>query len=161
MNEWFATLFRTAQAKAIEGGNDALLEWRSAAACERGRVRPDGYGIYRRDGKLFGFFLEHDRGTTRRRDYVEKFQAYQEYLDSGRFARDYGGFPTLLIVTRNVASEACIVRAICETAAAPVRSLPVLLTVEEQVRRPGKPIATLGAIWREARGASIDRRCWP
>ncbi len=161
VNEWFAALLRIAHARAMEGGDDALLEWRSAAACERGCVRPDGYGLYRRDGKLFGFFLEYDRGTTRRRDYVEKFHAYQEYLDSGRFARDYDGFPTLLIVTRNVASEARIVRAIGETAVAPVRRLSVLLAVEEQVRGPGKPIATLGAIWREAQGASADRRCWP
>jgi hypothetical protein len=26
------------------GGDDALIEWHSAAACARGRFRPDGYG---------------------------------------------------------------------------------------------------------------------
>jgi hypothetical protein len=58
------------------GLDDALEEWRSAAACARGRFRPDGYGCYRRGGSRFGFFLEYDRGTERPGDYAAKLAAY-------------------------------------------------------------------------------------
>jgi hypothetical protein len=47
------------------GGDEALEEWRSAAACARGRFRPDGYGCYRRGRSRFGFFVEFDRGTEK------------------------------------------------------------------------------------------------
>src|SRR5207248_1423155 len=30
--------------------------------------RPDGYGEYRRDRRIYEFYLEYDRGTTSRRD---------------------------------------------------------------------------------------------
>jgi len=59
----------------------------------------DGYGLYRAGGRLYGFLLEYDRGTMRARDYRRKFAAYYRYRDTGRFQRDYTGFPTILVVT--------------------------------------------------------------
>src|SRR5215471_9942677 len=47
------------------GRDEALEEWRSAAAYTRGRFRPDGYGCYRRVGSRFGFFLDFYRGTEK------------------------------------------------------------------------------------------------
>ena len=38
-----------------------LLEWRGAAACAHGRLRPDGYGLVRLGQRQHGFFLEFDR----------------------------------------------------------------------------------------------------
>jgi len=78
------------------GPGTALVEWRNAAACVRGRFRPDGYGLLRRGGRLFGFFLEYDRGTMRGRNYGRKFDAYHRYRERGQFARDYEGFPAIL-----------------------------------------------------------------
>ena len=88
-------LLRTCRTR---GGDDALEEWRSAAACARGGFRPDGYGCYRRDGVRYGFFLEYDRGTERAREYAAKLRAYYRYR-AGRADRDYAGFPALLVVT--------------------------------------------------------------
>jgi hypothetical protein len=61
------------------GGDDILEEWRSAAACTHGRVRPDGYGCYRRNGSRFGFFLEFDRGTEKPAQYASKLATYDHY----------------------------------------------------------------------------------
>jgi len=64
-NAFFVALVLAARCVTRCGDDDALEEWRSAAACARGRFRPDGYGCYRRAGSRFGFFLEYDRGTER------------------------------------------------------------------------------------------------
>jgi hypothetical protein len=45
---------------ARETQDRGLVEWRNAAACARGRVRPDGYGVVRLGGSEHGFFLEFD-----------------------------------------------------------------------------------------------------
>jgi len=64
-NAFFVDLAAAAMHVTSRGGDEALVEWRSAAACARGRFRPDGYGCYRRGPWRFGFFLEYDRGTER------------------------------------------------------------------------------------------------
>ncbi len=88
-NAVFTRLALAARDVTGHGGDDTLLEWRSAAACARGRCRPDGYGCYRRGEARFGFFLEYDRGTERAREYATKLEAYYRYRDSGSAARDY------------------------------------------------------------------------
>src|SRR5690606_1438107 len=77
----FINLIRTAERFSAAGWDDALLEWRNAAACSRGHLRPDGYGVYHR------------------------------YHETGRFTRDYRGFPTILMVTTTEAAEERIARA--------------------------------------------------
>jgi hypothetical protein len=143
---------------AALGTDDALLDWRGAAACARGHVHPDGYGLFQSGGQLHGFFLEYDRGTMQARDYRRKFGAYYRYRDTGRFRRDYDGFPTILLVTAGTGSEERIARVLraAETGqAAP--PLPVLLTsvgwIESQAH------GLLGPIWREP--GSTQRRRWP
>ena len=89
----FVRLAAAARRQAAAGADDALLEWRNAAACAWRHVRPDGYGLYRHAGRLYGLFLEYDRGTMTARDHRRKFAAYHHYLASGRFEREYRGFP--------------------------------------------------------------------
>ncbi|WP_040669307.1 replication-relaxation family protein, partial [Nitrolancea hollandica] len=84
----FLSLIQTSGKFATVGWDDALHEWRNATACSRGHLRPDGYGVYRHHGRNSGFFLELDRGTMNRRDYLRKFAAYHRYHETGRFARD-------------------------------------------------------------------------
>ena len=43
-NAFFVDLAAEAARVTSHGGDEALVEWRSAAACARGRFRPDGYG---------------------------------------------------------------------------------------------------------------------
>jgi hypothetical protein len=48
--------FAIIAAAAHREGDGSLLEWRNAAACARGRVRPDGYGLLRLGRRQPGFF---------------------------------------------------------------------------------------------------------
>jgi hypothetical protein len=158
-DDLFVSLCRTARARAAAGGDDALVVWRNAAACCRGPVRPDGYGIYRQKGERYGFFLEYDRGTMSARDYRAKFATYDAYWASGRFERDYDGFPTILVVTTDNAAEERIARAARAAAVGRAAPLPLLLTCRWRLDDERNPQSLLGPIWREP--SSTERRYWP
>ena len=144
------------------GGDDALEEWRSAAACARGRFRPDGYGCYRRDGSRFGFFLEFDRGTEKPGQYAAKLATYYRYRDSGAYRRDYEGFPTLLVVTTSELAEARFaLQAYLVQQRHSAAPLSVFLTTTKNIQacREG----ALGPIWRSpAAPWALEpaRMCW-
>jgi hypothetical protein len=143
------------------GGDDALLEWRRAAACARGRCRPDGYGSYRRGQARFGFFLEFDRGTERAYEYAAKFDAYYGYLDSNAAAGDYLGFPTVLVVTTVASAEERIAYQAHLAAERHSTKLPLLLTTIQQIGSQAEGI--LGPVWRAPgplSGRSPDRNYW-
>ncbi len=156
----FVHLIGTAKKVALPGSDDGLVEWRNAAACSRRYLRPDGYGIYRHEGLLYGFFLEYDHGTMSARDYLQKFAAYFEYLTGGRFTADYDGFPTILVVTKDKTSEERIGRAARAAAVGRGAAIPLLLTCEWRLADPRNPHGLLGPIWREPDRSFQDRRCW-
>jgi hypothetical protein len=157
VNRFFAYMSESARKLADAGGDDAFMEWRPAAACARGGVRPDGYGVYHRDGKLFGFFLEYDRGTEKGRVYRAKFAGYHDYRASRAFEREFEGFPTILVVTTGPGPEERIARAIGAVGVGRKPELPVLLTT---VGRMEATEAGLSApIWREP--GTRARRPWP
>jgi len=158
----FVDLYRRLGTSGAATGGDAVLEWRNAAACSRRRMRPDGYGMIRRGGELFGFFLELDRGTMGYRDYGEKWAAYYHYGDSGDFERDYDGFPTILVVTTENAVEERIARSVRAAGVGRWAPLPVLLTCEWRINRdPTNSGGLLGPIWREPHASFAERCRWP
>ncbi len=146
-NAVFVAFTMAASHVTRQGGDDALEEWRGAAACARGRCRPDGYGCYRRGKARHGFLLEYDRGTERAREYSAKFTSYYRYRDGSGAARDYAGFPTLLVVTTSERAEA---RIACQAYLASQHRggepLPVRLTTTTCIRQ--HPEGVLGPIWR-------------
>jgi hypothetical protein len=155
-NDVFVAISRAARAATAWGADEALGEWRPAAACERGRCKPDGYGCYRRGGTRYGFLLEFDRGTERANQYAAKLAAYYGYRNSGQAARDYAGFPDVLFVTTSSAAETRILAA-AERAYARFagRPLPVFTTTTERILSTAYEIR--GPIWRSpARGALYD-----
>lgn len=106
----------------------ALVEWRNAAACAHGRLRPDGYGVLRLGQRDNGFFLEFDRGTVRPAPLRAKFAAYHRYLASGRAARDFDGPPSILVVTAGPAAEDRVHDAVLAAQVGQPRRLPLLVT---------------------------------
>jgi hypothetical protein len=147
VNAVFVAMSVAAQTAARQGGGDELIEWRSAAACERRRCKPDGYGCYRRSGVGYGFLLEYDRGTEPGRRYAAKFGAYYRYRDSGDAARDFNGFPTLLFVTTDPIAEPRIAdQAFRAWLTRGTDPLPVLITTTERIVDHREGI--LGPIWR-------------
>lgn len=157
-NAFFVALVQAARNAHLRGGDDAVEEWRSAAACVRGRFRPDGYGCYLRSRSRYGFFLEYDRGTEHPRNYAAKLAAYYRYRDSGKAAHDYDGFPTLLLVTTSEAAEG---RFAHQVFLAHQRHgghpLSVLLATSRRIH--AHPEGVLGPVWRAA--STPDFACDP
>ena len=91
------------------------------------------------------------------RDHRRKFAAYHRYLASGRFEREYRGFPTVLVVTAGPGPEARIAAAVREAGLGWAAPLPVLLTTtgRSEAARDG----LLGPIWRMPDPG--PRRRWP
>jgi len=79
------------------GGTAALEAWWSERRTvgEYGDfVRPDGYGVWREDGRRVAFFLEHDTGTETLTRVVAKLAGYTDLADTDT---DVGGHPTVLL----------------------------------------------------------------
>src|SRR6266852_9208196 len=93
-----------------------------------GRLRPDGYGVFRLGRHECGFFLEFDRGTVRSAHLRAKFVAYHRYLASARAARDFDGPPSILVVTAGPGAEDRVVDAVLAAEVGQPRRLPLLLT---------------------------------
>lgn len=155
----FVSLYEAAR-RAATGNDDAMLAWQNASACSRRHLRPDGYGMYRRDGTVYGFFVEYDRGTMRRRGYIEKLDAYYDYGISRRYERDYSGYPTILLVTANNTTEETIAQVAQSAADRYGFPLPLLLTCTWRLEDDGNPHSLLGPIWREPGGDFDERRFW-
>jgi hypothetical protein len=150
----FAAVARAIRAHPAGG---ELLEWRGPAACARGRLRPDGYGLVRVGGQQHGFFLEFDRGTMRPGQLRAKFVAYHRYLAGRDAARTFAGFPTILLVTTSPGSEQRLAAAVCAADHGQSAPLRVLLTTTGWLEvTPGGP---LGPVWRTA--TDDCRYVWP
>jgi hypothetical protein len=145
-NAIFVAFVLAARQVTHRGGDEALEEWRSAAACTRGRFRPDGYGCYRRAAARFGFFLEFDRGTERPAEHAAKLTSYYRYRDSGAYTRDYVSFPTLLVVTTTEVAEARFALQLHLAQQRYSAPLPALLTTIDRIQN--HPEGVLGPIWR-------------
>ena len=163
VNDVFVAFALAAAAARRRGRTDELAQWRGAAACERRRCKPDGYGLYVRDGVDYGFLLEFDRGTESARRYGAKFRAYYRYRDSGQAARDYQGMPTILFVTTSIRAEDRIAeqafRAWLSHGTEPLR---VRLTTTDRISEDADGV--LGPIWRTPGEAAEDvmrRGYWP
>ena len=114
--------------------------------------QPRGHTAGLANGVEFDVFLEWDRATMRRRDYVEKFRAYGAFFASrqaGQLARC-----RLLVVTTTPAAERRIAEVI-ETAAGTAPALMVAyLTTASHLAHAG----ALSEVWRTADGGG--RQTW-
>jgi hypothetical protein len=150
----FGVVARTARSQR----DGALVEWRNAAACVHGRLRPDSYGVLRLGQRDYGFFLEFDRGTVRPAPLSAKFAAYHRYLASARAANDFDGPPSILVVTAGPAAEDRVVGAVLAAETGQPRRLPLLVTtVALLIAAEGGPF---DPIWRVP-GTQGRRHRWP
>jgi len=150
----FATIARAARTRR----DGALVEWRNAAACAYGRLRPDGYGILRLGRHEYGFFLEFDRGTVRSAPLRAKFGAYHRYLASARAARDFDGPPSILVVTTGPGAEDRVADAVLAADVGQQRRLPLLVTTVGLLATAEE--GPFDAVWRTP-GIRGDRQRWP
>lgn len=156
-NAVFVALVLAARAVRQGGGDDRLQAWWGAAAHERRRCRPDGYGRYWRAGRGYGFLLEYDRGTERADQLARKFAAYAMFRDRGEAARDFTSFPTILVVTTSASAEQRLAEAAYRVWwRQQGEPLPVLLTTTDRIMAHREGI--LGPVWRTP--GRTERRYW-
>jgi hypothetical protein len=150
----FGVLARAARAQ--RGG--ALVEWRNAAACAHGRLRPDGYGILRLGRAEYGFFMEFDRGTVRSAPLRAKFVAYRRYFASARAAREFDRPPSAVVVTAGPSAEDRVADAVMAAEVGQPRRLPLLLTTVDILTTAEH--GPFDCAWRIL-GGQDGRRAWP
>ena len=125
---------------------------------------PDAYGVCRRGGIDWHFWLEYDRASERGDAWVAKLCRYHRLRD--RWLADADAalraelpiWPRLLIVTRAEKDEATIARAVAVAAHGHGPPLDLLLTTEARVA--ATPEGLLGAVWRCAGDGDAPRRYW-
>jgi hypothetical protein len=101
--------------------------------------------------------LEYDRATERASSYAAKFDAYYRYRASRQAARDYTGFPRVLVVTTSETAEHRIAEA---AARAWVRrgGLPLDVQITRTDLIASQRDGVLGPIWRSPY-QTIERTC--
>jgi hypothetical protein len=157
----FTHLYSLAARRDARGSDDELVLWNGPGACSRGRMRPDGHGVYRRGDQHFHFFLEYDRGTSGVRPLVRKLNAYYDYLETGRFRRDYPCFPIVLVVATSNPAETRFAKAARAASVGRYARLPLLLTTLWRIHDdPANSDGLLGPIWREPDAPFEQRRHW-
>ncbi len=162
--------FFTALAQAArQHPEQRLCWWETGTLCERRyregeqwhNLRPDALAEFRAGSQMFRFWLEWDRGTMNVRDLAVKFDAYQQYISSGEWARERSSLPRLLCVAPDIAQERRMQR-VAQTRLTQTPR-PVVWTTTEVLLQAKGPIAP---IWMQVTfqrnqpdKASVVRRC--
>jgi hypothetical protein len=104
-----------------------------------------------------GSFVSGAATSGRRQASLPRWSAaYHRYRPSDRAARDYDGFPTILVVTQGPGAEERMADAVMATDVGQVSRLDVLLTTVELLTRRGG--GAFGKIWRSS--SSDARQSW-
>lgn len=160
VNRFVVGLAAEAATLRARGQDHRLVRWLSAAEGQEWfrwnarwwHVWPDARLLYQANGLQLDAFLEWDRGTMRRRDYLEKFRAYGSFFASrqaGHFARC-----RLLVVTTAPAAE----RRIAEVIQCAAGTAPALLVAHLTTAGHLEHAGALGEVWRTADGGG--RQTW-
>ncbi|MEV6523150.1 replication-relaxation family protein [Longispora sp. NPDC051575] len=85
-NDFFTRLLADARASA---GSRSLARWWSeqhatdAYGASGARIRPDGHGVWRAHGRSVGFWLEHDTGSEKHQQLLDKLPGYEAAARTG------------------------------------------------------------------------------
>jgi hypothetical protein len=160
VNSFVVRLAAEAANLRARGQDHRLVHWLSPAEAQEwfrwdGRwwhVWPDARLLYQANGLELDAFLEWDRATMRRRDYLEKFRAYGSFFacrQAGHLARC-----RLLVVTTRPAAERRIAEVIQSAAGTAPALLVAYLTTAGRLEHAG----ALSDVWRLADGG--ERQTW-
>ena len=115
-------------------------------------VNPDAFGVLRRDGRPWPFFLEWERRAVRPSTMAGRLAPYLRYYASQRPADDHGVRPRVLVVfDEELAAHHFLRVARVQTQRARVE-IPLLVSHRALLEREGP----LGAAWRTVDGNNRD-----
>ena len=109
----------------------------------RRSVHPDAFGILRREGVVWPFFLEWERRAVRPVTMAERLAPYLRYYSSHRPTDDHGTQPAVLIVFDDEIVQTHFLRIAREEMARAGVEVPLLVSNRELVEREGP----LGRAW--------------
>ena len=107
-------------------------------------IHPDAFGILRRDGKTWPFFLEWERRAVRPVTMAARIAPYLRYFSTHRPIDDHGVSPAVLVVFDSGLAATHFLRVAGEEMARDGLSVPLLVSHRSLLERAGP----LGHAWR-------------
>ena len=112
-------------------------------------VHPDAFGVLRRDGKTWPFFLEWERRAVRPVTMAARIAPYLRYYASRRPADDHGAQPTVLVVLDDDIAQTHFLRVARHVIARTRVPVPLWISHRSAVETAGP----LGPVWRVPNGS--------
>ncbi len=109
-------------------------------------VHPDAFGILRRRGETFPFFLEWERRAVRPTTMARRLAPYLRYYSSKRPIDDHGVEPSVLVVLEDELAAVHFLRVAQKEIARAGIEVPLLVSHRDALERTGP----LGSGWRRA-----------
>ena len=111
-------------------------------------VHPDAFGVLKRNGRVWPFFLEWERRAVRPSTMAARLAPYLRYYSSHRPADDHGAQPAVLMVFRDDIAATHFLRVAREETAQARVAMPLLVSHEGLLEREGP----LGRAWHTPDG---------
>ena len=107
-------------------------------------VNPDAFGVLRKDGTLWAFFLEWERRAVRPSTMSDRLAPYLRYYSSHRPIDDHGVRPAVLVVFDDEIAQTHFLRVAREEMRAEQVTVPLWVSHREAIDALGP----LGGAWR-------------
>ncbi len=107
-------------------------------------VNPDAFGVLKRNGTPWSFFLEWERRAVRPTTMAERLAPYLRYYSSHRPIDDHGDKPSVLVVFHDELAATHFLRLASESMGRAGVAVPLLVSHESLLKREGP----LGRAWR-------------
>ncbi len=107
-------------------------------------VRPDAFGLLRRDGRTWPFFLELERRAVRPRTIADRLAPYLRYYATARPVEDHGVRPEVLVVLHDDLAASHFLRVARTEMERTGVQVPLCVSYEAALDEQG----SLGCAWR-------------
>ena len=107
-------------------------------------IQPDAFGVLRREGERWPFFLEWERRAVRPSTMAARLAPYLRYYASQRPADDHGLRPTVLVVFDDELAAGHFLRVAAREIKRSRVDVPLRVSSRALLEREGP----LGAVWR-------------
>ena len=114
-------------------------------------VNPDAFGVLRKDGKAWPFFLEWERRAVRPSTMSARLAPYLRYYSSHRPIYDHGTRPSVLVVFDDEIAHTHFLRVAREEMRAERVAVPLWVSHRQAIDALGP----LGRAWRTPRRLAV------
>ena len=119
-------------------------------------IHPDAFGVLRRDGNIWPFFLEWERRAVRPATMADRIAPYLRYYSSHRPTDDHGARPAVLVVFESDLTATHFLRVASQEMERVGVDIPLHVSHRSLLERVG----SLGRAWRRPDGTGPDYAFW-